>query len=48
MQSFVLTNQSKCNYLFVISHYVCLFNAIEVLHSARLTSLKCETYYNYF
>jgi len=23
MQSFLLTNQSKCNYLFVISHYVC-------------------------
>ena len=41
MQSFVLTNQFKCNYLFVISHYVCCIqcNSLE-----RLTSPKCEIY----
>lgn len=37
MQSFVLTNQSKCNYLFVISHYVCWIqcNWSFTLDSAR-------------
>ena len=35
MQSFVLTNQFKCNYLFVISHYVCCIqcNSLEAYES---------------